>query len=108
MAVTFDFAVYAQEDVILTFTLQPPLGGGISGMSFVLTVRSGPLPTDPLTFQKNATITDAEAQQFSFVLSAADLTITPATYYYDVWRTNTGSAGVAAIGRLIVNQSRRV
>lgn len=106
MAITTNFAVYRAEDKRFRFEIRPVPDGGINTMSFLFTLRTGPLVTDTLVLQKVMVHEDEDDGVIYVDLSDTELNLTPAVYYYDVWRT-TDPQNIGAIGQIVVMASRR-
>ena len=89
---------YRGEDLALNFTMTPLTD--ITG--WTMSCRVKPAGADsPILLTISATITSAPAGTFAVAVTAAQTTTLPAgAYSYDVWRTDSGSAAVLALGTL--------
>ena len=77
----------------------------ITGWTMVFTVR---LADRRVLMSKTVSILSAGAGTYSFSLTGADTTITPGNYDADIWRTDSGSETIMALGVLTVNSDVRV
>ncbi len=79
----------------------------ITSCTFKMTVDPSPNPTSATTnlFQLTGVITTAASGEFEFRPSAANMDLTPGTYYYDVQMVDASSYLVTlAAGKLIITQ----
>lgn len=97
---------YRGEDYVMAFTMTPTTN--IAG--WTISWRAKNATSDPSALYTVAgVITSAAAGQFSVTLPAATTTaLTSDAYQCDVWRTDSGSAALLAMGRLLVKGSVRI
>ena len=79
----------------------------ITSCTFLLTVDPAPNPTTSGNnlFQVAGVITTAASGEFEFRPSAANMDLTPGTYYYDVQMTNaSGYIVTLSAGKFIITQ----
>jgi len=107
MAKENDITLYRGEDVVIPFVnVQTPIGG----WSIQLTVRTkkvqspiGTPTTEPAVLGPiTATITDAAAGKYQFLIPSLQTLLQATTYYYDVQRTDPGACAVLSIGSFTV------
>lgn len=103
LAATGIISYYWGESVQLQFSPQPGSPAvDITGWTIVLTVKDKYAGTQKLQ-KTNPTITNGPAGQFTFSLTTTDTQSFPgntgSNYVFDVWRTDSGSEGVMAIGQ---------
>lgn len=102
MAQTDSITVYRGEDRLIEVTMSPVTD--ITGWTLLLSVRG----VGGALFTKSGTITSAEDGTFTFTLADDDTAnLKPGYYTYDVWRTDSGSERVVAIGNFIVTDVAR-
>lgn len=91
---TTTIEIYLGEDAVLTFTMSPV--ENITGWTIGFTVE-GSAPEKII--EKNAVVTDGPGGVFTVTLAAVDSeSLAPGSYQYDVWRMDTGSRRVLALG----------
>lgn len=94
MASSDIISIFRGEDLDLNFTLDP--AEDITGWTIVFTAR-----TDSGVLTKPGTVVDGPNGKFDVTLDDVDTDgVKPGHYAYDVWRTDTGSERVLAIGTL--------
>lgn len=97
------------QSLIVTFTFDP--AQSISGWALKFTLRRYPGDTASdlvsKTTSSGITITDASSGVGTISFTAADLNQTPGTYYWDVWRTDSGSEDPLADGTLPIEERVR-
>lgn len=92
-------SVYQGEDVDLNFTMNPV--EDISG--WTIEFRTSGLYSN---ITKQAAIVNGQSGQFKVSLLAADTSQEPpGEYSYIVWRTDSGSARVIAVGKFSLSDS---
>lgn len=97
MPKTDAITIYRGEDVDLPFTMDPV--ENITGWTIVLSIKSAA----QVVITKTATITSGASGTFVFALLHADSDdLDPGAYHYDVWRTDTASERVLAIGNFYI------
>jgi hypothetical protein len=98
--------IYRGEDVTLNFTMSPVVD--ISGWTLVFNIRDERLTGDSL-LTASGSVTSGAGGTFSIPLAAADTdNLDPDEYAWDVWRTDSGSAAVLALGTITVEGTPRV
>jgi hypothetical protein len=98
MPVVKDLTCYPGEDLPIDYSPRDaPVD--ITGWTIVLFVRREFL-TGSVLWTETAVITTAASGLFRVSLQHANTLRRPATYYYDVWRTDTGNNRCLAIGKL--------
>lgn len=102
MAQTDTITVYRGEDRLIEVTMEPVVD--ITGWTLLLSVHG----VGETIFTKDGTITSAENGTFTFTLADDDTAeLRPGRYTYDVWRTDSGSERVVAIGEFIITDVAR-
>lgn len=98
--------IYKGEDVTLNFTMSPVVD--ISGWTLSFTIRDERLTGSALVTAAGS-VTSGVDGTFSVALTAAQTTtLDPDEYAWDVWRTDSGSATVLALGDITVAGTPRV
>lgn len=93
------YTVYRGQDLTIEFT--GTVAEDITGWTLLFSVSTMP-GTSPV-FSEACVITDAAAGEFQVQLSAANTeSINIGRYYWDIWRTDNGSADPIASGNLAV------
>lgn len=102
MAKINNIKCYKGEDVVVTFTMSPVPGGGITGWTILFSLRRIKDATTTLLFSVGAAILSEPSGVYSITIpgGVADqgTNRTPNKYAYDVWRTNSGVEAVLSIG----------
>lgn len=98
MAGTDTIEIYRGEAVELGFTMNPVVN--ITGWNLEMTIEDAPAAKRTTV---GAEIVSGVAGTFKVELDAADTAaLAPRKYQYDVWRTDSGSERVVAIGDFVV------
>lgn len=107
MSTRQDFAANAGEDLVLTFTMNPLPSGGIAGWTLLCTVKSS--LTGAVLTTSAGTVTDGPNGKFQVTLTRTQTgtTLGVGTWFYDVWRTDSGLQAQLAYGNLTLNQPVR-
>lgn len=102
-AVVQDITMYKGAEMQFNFTLQAPLPpGGIGGWTILFTVAKKANSASKL-ISRAATVTDPTLCIFQVALDADDTDeLKPATYFYDVWRTDADEEQVMSIGNFVL------
>jgi len=77
----------------------------ISGWTISITCRD---TTGAVMFTKSGSIISGAAGTYSFAVTATNTTISPSAYQIDIWRTDSGSETLMAVGSLNITQEYRV
>lgn len=56
---------------------------------------------------KTASVTSGPSGTYSFAVAKADTLLTPATYYFDVWRTDSGNEKLMGYGSFTITPDVR-
>jgi hypothetical protein len=106
MAINQSITIGQGEDIILSFTMKPKTN--ITGWTFEFTVVNQ-LGNVTKLISTGGSITNGPLGKFSIILTSAQTqTFAPATYQYDVWRTNAGNERILSIGPFIVEANARI
>lgn len=98
---TDTITMYKGTDLTLPFTMNPV--EDISGWTILLTVRGS-----SVSIIKDATIDSGPDGTFHFTLADTDTdSLSPGTYDYDVFRTDSGVEEVLAIGAFVIQTVAR-
>lgn len=81
-------AVFRGQAATLPWSLTP--AGNTTGWTIVLTVRRVRSAGAPTLLTKQADAVNAAEGTWAFAFSAADLTLAPGMYFFDIWRTDSG------------------
>lgn len=105
MATTQNLEWFRGEDITLNFTMSPVVD--ITG--WTISFRIKPPGSDNALLVVAGTITVAASGTFAVALTAAQTTtLSPGTYAYDTWRTDSGAATALTLGTVTVKASSRV
>lgn len=102
---TSTITVYRGEQVTLDFTMNPVVDITAWTLAFNVSRRYNNA-TKLLT--KVPTILNGPLGTFRQVLTEEDLDLNPASYVFDVWRTDEGFEQVLALGPFVVTANVRV
>jgi hypothetical protein len=95
------------EDLILTFSAAVVPVGGVTGWTTRFTMRPKKDITSTPVIEIDGSIVDEPTGVFQVVVPRLSTQITPSTYYYDFWRTNSGANASLSVGEAIVDWAVR-
>ena len=96
MATQNKITIYRAEDIVLNFTMTPTTD--ITGWTLVFNVSESKNSATKLITNKACSIVSAVAGTFTASLLTSDTNIAPGEYWWDVYRTNSGSVRCVAYG----------
>ena len=105
MAVEQTISVYRGEQVVLNFTMAPVVD--ITTWTLVFSLVKKANSTTKLITQ-SAPVISGPLGTFRVTLTEEQMNLSPAIYFFDVWRTDEGFEQVLAIGPFIVRATARV
>jgi hypothetical protein len=94
------------EAVVLNCVLDPVVGAGIAGWTIQFGLKQN-YSDVALLINQTMAITDVSACTFTTTLTHTSTNITPGTYYFDIWRTDSGHETPLIAGPFIINSDVR-
>lgn len=79
----------------------------VTGYTLLFTLRTRPAPGGSVVLTATPAVTDAASGTYQVSLTAAQLTLAPTLYYYDVARVNSGAEDVLSQGWFLVAGAAR-
>lgn len=114
MARESEILMYRGEDVVLNFAIkasdaEDASAQNITGWTLSFTVSRRENSETKIIETKSAVITTAASGLCTVTLGAAETEdATPATYFWDLWRTNAGSMRQLCYGDFVISPAARL
>lgn len=102
--ITSSITVYRGEDILITFTLTTVVD--ITGYTFEMSIATEENTPTKLII-KACSILSVSDRTFTASFTSAELNLEPATYKWDVFRTNSGSKRLLGKGDFIISSDVR-
>ena len=99
--------IYRGEAPVLNFTMAPVPVGGIAGWTLLFTVAKQRNSTTKL-ITVTPVLISGPLGTFRATLTPAMVDITPDTYFFDVWRMDSGYEEVIASGPFVISGDARL